>query len=427
MTSTNEGRQAEAELLQRLLSITHDILAAQEIGPALEQIARAVSELFGFTYVTIVAADAPGEDLFRRVLHGFPEEIVRTRLGERIVREDILGFLEPQSQVLPNCYYTPAEHETFWARSIYTGYRPLDELRSAPGAWHERDTLALVLPDHDGQMLGYLSADAPTDGKVPSRETLRKMQLFVNLVGLALANTRAHRAEVERRRILEENARVQNEFFSMISHEVRSPLAAIQGASALFETHFESLGAERRQELLGVLSSSTTRLSSIFEDFLLLSRMEAGQLSLRIEPVDPVPILEESMARIRSEHPERTFNAAYPEPVPSMLADVGRTVQILTNLLKNAVKYSYPDSPIRIDVRGTGDRVTIAVVNEGPGIAEEDRSKLFTRFGHLALDDGSIGLGLYICRELVTKMGGHIGFESEPERLTSFWFTLPRA
>ncbi|HUZ48604.1 MAG TPA: histidine kinase dimerization/phospho-acceptor domain-containing protein [Candidatus Dormibacteraeota bacterium] len=248
MTSTKEGRQAEAELLQRLLSITHDILAAQEIGPALEQIARAVSELFGFTYVTIVAADAPGEDLFRRVLHGFPEEIVRTRLGERIVREDILGFLEPQSQVLPNCYYTPAEHETFWARSIYTGYRPLDELRSAPGAWHERDTLALVLPDHDGQMLGYLSADAPTDGKVPSRETLRKMQLFVNLVGLALANTRAHQAEIERRRILEENARVQNEFFSMISHEVRSPLAAIRGASALFETHFESRGAERRQE-----------------------------------------------------------------------------------------------------------------------------------------------------------------------------------
>ncbi|MHB8147762.1 MAG: sensor histidine kinase, partial [Vulcanimicrobiaceae bacterium] len=375
---------------------------------------------------TIVAADAPGGDLFRRVLHGFPEEIVRARLGEPIVREDVLGFLQPESEVLPNCYYNPAEREIFWARSIYTGYRPLNEPRSAPGAWHERDTLALVLSDHDGQMLGYLSADAPIDGKVPSKQTLRKMQLFVNLVGLALANTRAHHAEVERRRILEENARVQNEFFSMVSHEVRSPLAAIRGATALFETHFETLGFERRQELLGVLSSSTTRLASIFEDFLLLSRMEAGQLSLRIEPVAPVAILEESMARMRSEHPERTFNLAYLEPMPPMLADAGRTVQILINLLKNAVKYSFPGSPIHIDLRENDDRLTIAVINEGPGIAQDDHDKLFTRFGHLTLDNGSIGLGLYICRELVTKMGGQIGFESELERQTRFWFTLPR-
>ncbi|MBV8637198.1 MAG: hypothetical protein JO322_03880 [Candidatus Eremiobacteraeota bacterium] len=414
-------------LLQRLLGITYEILHSQEISPALESIARAVSEIFGFKYVTIVAADASGGELYRRVLLGFPEAIIRERLGEHIERAAVMEILPPESEVLPYCFYNPAEREILWKQSIYTGYRPLNEPRTAPDAWHERDTLTLVLPDRDGNMLGYLSADAPLDGKVPSIETLRRMQLFVNLVGLALANSRAHYAEVERRRILEENVRMQNEFFSMVSHEVRSPLAAIRGATALLQTHFETLGLERRQELLSVLSSSTARLSSIFEDFLLLSRMEAGHLALRIERVAPVPIIEESMARMRSEHPDRAFNAAYLDPVPYVLADEGRTVQIITNLLSNAVKYSFPESPIHADLKPAADHVTITVVNEGPGIEEADREKLFTRFGHLSAGDGSTGLGLYICRELITMMDGTIGFESEPGKRTAFWFTLPRA
>lgn len=414
-------------LLQRLLGITYEILHSQEISPALESIARAVSEIFGFKYVTIVAADASGGELYRRVLLGFPEAIIRERLGEHIEREAVMEILPPESEVLPYCFYNPAEREILWKQSIYTGYRPLNEPRTAPDAWHERDTLTLVLPDRDGNMLGYLSADAPLDGKVPTIDTLRRMQLFVNLVGLALANSRAHHSEVERRRILEENVRMQNEFFSMVSHEVRSPLAAIRGATALLQTHFETLGLERRQELLSVLSNSTARLSSIFEDFLLLSRMEAGHLALRIERVAPVPIIEESMARMRSEHPDRAFNAAYLDPVPYVLADEGRTVQIMTNLLSNAVKYSFLESTIFVDVKPAADHIAITVVNEGPGIEEADREKLFTRFGHLSSGDGSTGLGLYICRELITMMNGTIGFESEPGKRTSFWFTLPRA
>jgi signal transduction histidine kinase len=129
---------------------------------------------------------------------------------------------------------------------------------------------------------------------------------------------------------------------------------------------------------------------------------------------------------MRSEHPERSFNAAYLDPVPYVLADEGRIVQIITNLLSNAVKYSFPESPIHVDIRPNHESVTISIVNEGPGIEEEDRNKLFTRFGHLAAGDGSTGLGLYICRELITMMNGSIGFDSEPDKRTNFWFTLPR-
>ncbi|MBV8148170.1 MAG: HAMP domain-containing histidine kinase [Candidatus Eremiobacteraeota bacterium] len=422
-----QDRSASGDLLERLLAITHDILQAQDITAPLASIAESVGRLFGWRYVSIVAADEPGGDLYRRVLLGWPEHILASRLGEHISREGVKTILLPEFEVLPNCFYNPAEREVFWERAIYLGEATGQEPRSSPDAWHERDSLTLVLPDRDGQMQGYIAVDGPIDGKVPSIDTLRQMQLFVNLVGLALANARAHQTEIDRRKLLEENVRLQNEFFGMVSHEVRSPLAAIRGATSLLETHWDTMGPERREELLGVLGSATTRLATIFEDFLLLSRMDAGQLSLRIVNVPPVAIIEESIARMRSEHPSRAFNVAYLEPVPAVMADEGRFVQVVANLLSNAVKYSYPDTPINVDVKPLGDVVSFAVINEGVGIPESDSEKLFKRFGRLSHENGSTGLGLYICRELVEMMRGSIGLESEAGRRTTFWFTLPRS
>ena len=422
-----QDRSASGDLLERLLAITHDILQAQDITAPLASIAESVGRLFGWRYVSIVAADEPGGDLYRRVLLGWPEHILASRLGEHISREGVKTILLPEFEVLPNCFYNPAEREVFWERAIYLGEATGQEPRSSPDAWHERDSLTLVLPDRDGQMQGYIAVDGPIDGKVPSIDTLRQMQLFVNLVGLALANARAHQTEIDRRKLLEENVRLQNEFFGMVSHEVRSPLAAIRGATSLLETHWDTMGPERREELLSVLGSATTRLATIFEDFLLLSRMDAGQLSLRMINVPPVAIIEESIARMRSEHPSRAFNVAYLEPVPAVKADEGRFVQVVANLLSNAVKYSYPDTPINVDVKPLGDVVSFAVINEGVGIPETDSEKLFKRFGRLSHENGSTGLGLYICRELVEMMRGSIGLESEAGRRTTFWFTLPRA
>ncbi len=418
----------EGRTLQRLFEITQDIRQAEDIGPGLNSIARGLSELYGWRYVSIVASDAPGGDMSRRVIIGFPEAIVMDRLGEHVPREDIVQLLLPEYEAVPHCFYIPAERRQTWAYNLYTADVPVDKKRSGSGAWHEHDSLTLVLPDRGGEMLGYISVDGPLDGRVPSHETLREMQLFVNLVGLALGNARGHAAEVERRRFLEETSRAQSEFFSMVAHEVRSPLAAIRGATQLFDSHFESLTQERRGELLGVLRTSTARLSAIFEDFLLLSRMDAGKLTLRLEHVDPIIVVEESVMRMESEHPDREFRILYLAPLPRVKADEGRVVQVLTNMLSNAAKYSTAGSVIAVEIKAYEDRVTFAVKNEGPGIPESERHKIFSRFGHVGNgSDFSIGLGLYISSSLVSLMGGTIGFESEPNKVTTFWFALPRS
>ncbi|GAC1355854.1 MAG: hypothetical protein NVSMB31_16430 [Vulcanimicrobiaceae bacterium] len=186
---------------------------------------------------------------------------------------------------------------------------------------------------------------------------------------------------------------------------------------------------ERRTDLLEVLSSSTARLGTIFEDFLLLSRMDAGKLTLRSEAVNPLEIAHESVARMQSEHPDREFRTLSIAPLPAVRADEGRVVQILTNLLSNAAKYSNAGSVIALEMKPFDDRVLFSIKNEGPGIEPEDREKLFTRFGRLSKTDDSFstGLGLYICAQLCSAMGGTIGCESTPNKITTFWFALPRA
>src|SRR6202011_3227196 len=197
----------------RVLEITRDILRLRELDLALESISRGVADLFGFRYVTIVLADGnqTGE-MTRRVLLGYSGEVTNERENERVRKDAILAVLAPHYEVFENAYYVPAEREFHWDRAIYAGETSGDEPRTAPDAWHERDSLCLVLRDSEGEMIGYLSPDGPADGKIPTRETLRGLQLFVNLMGLALANAQAHRAEVERSRLLEANqARLRHE------------------------------------------------------------------------------------------------------------------------------------------------------------------------------------------------------------------------
>jgi diguanylate cyclase (GGDEF)-like protein len=198
---------------ERVLEITRDILRLRELDLALESIARGVTDLFGFRYVTIVLADGnlTGE-MSRRVMLGYTDDVVQAHKNERVGKQDILSALGPQFEVFENAYYIPAEREFHWDRAIYAGEADRDSPREAEDAWHERDSLCLVLRDSEGEMIGYLSPDTPADGKIPTRDTLRGLQLFVNLMGLALANAQAHRAEVERSRLLEANqARLRHE------------------------------------------------------------------------------------------------------------------------------------------------------------------------------------------------------------------------
>ena len=181
----------EQRRLERVLEITRDILRAPDLDFALESIAAGVADVFGFRFVTIVIAEDEGDTMLRRVLHGFPAETIIERKNEIVSRADVMTLLGSRFEIAENCYYLPAESEAEWERSIYTGTLPRDAQRETPEAWHERDSLCLVLRDENGKMIGYMSPDAPLDGCIPDPDELHAMELFVNLMGLALAKARA--------------------------------------------------------------------------------------------------------------------------------------------------------------------------------------------------------------------------------------------
>ena len=176
--------------LERLFEITRDVLGASSLDAALTSLARGVQDLFGWRYVTMVAAEEPNGELRRRVMLGWPEEITRKRLYERIDRALFNDMLTKAVRFFEDCYFFPAEKEAHWESSIYTGQLH-NALRDYPSQWHERDALVLTLHDRDGTMIGYMSPDAPMNGEIPSAQTLRAMQVFVNLMGMALENARS--------------------------------------------------------------------------------------------------------------------------------------------------------------------------------------------------------------------------------------------
>ncbi len=185
------NRRVGERRLESVLAITRDILRAPDLDFALESIAAGVAEVFGFRFVTIVIAEDDSDVMLRRVMHGFAPETIIERKNEEVSRAEMIALLDRRFESAENCFYLPAEAEADWKHSIYTGAFPRDAARSTPQSWHERDSLCLVLRDESGSMIGYMSPDAPLDGCIPDPGELHAMELFVNLMGLALAKARA--------------------------------------------------------------------------------------------------------------------------------------------------------------------------------------------------------------------------------------------
>lgn len=177
--------------LERLFDVTRDVLEAPTLDAALHSLARGVQELFGWRFVTMVAAEEPNGELRRRVMLGFSEETTAQRLHERVDREAFNDMLTQAVRLFEDCYFFPAERNAHWERSIFTGANPNEATRTFPNQWHERDALVLTLHDREGVMIGYMSPDGPASGEIPSTQALRAMQVFVNLMGLALVNARS--------------------------------------------------------------------------------------------------------------------------------------------------------------------------------------------------------------------------------------------
>ncbi|MGH2653452.1 MAG: hybrid sensor histidine kinase/response regulator [Actinomycetota bacterium] len=217
----------------------------------------------------------------------------------------------------------------------------------------------------------------------------------------------------------------KSEFLSRMSHELRTPLNAILGFGQLME--MDDLGPEHRESLTQILKAGR-HLVDLIEEVLDISRVEAGRLSLSLEPVAIDETVRECLELLAPSAKHRSVGLTWDAEAASgryVMADRQRLKQVLLNLLSNAVKYNRPDGEIRVSFREQDGRVRLEVADTGPGIAPEDRERLFVPFERLGQTEAEgTGLGLALSKGLVEAMGGSIGMESQEGEGSLFWVEL---
>ena len=230
---------------------------------------------------------------------------------------------------------------------------------------------------------------------------------------------------------LEEMERSRAEFLSLVSHELRAPLAAIKGsASTVLEASPAPALAEIRQ-FFRIIEQQANQMRGLISDLLDAGHIEAGTLSVMPEPAGVAGLVDQARNTYLSGGGRHTLLMDLPPELPRVLADPPRIVQVLNNLFSNASRHSPERLPIRVSAVQDGVFVAISVLDEGRGISPEQLPSLFRKHGRTGDGDGGIrgsGLGLAICKGLVEAHGGRIQAESPGAGLGArFTFTIPVA
>jgi PAS domain S-box-containing protein len=220
------------------------------------------------------------------------------------------------------------------------------------------------------------------------------------------------------------------DFYSIVSHELRTPLTSIRGALGLIESRTVEPGSHECDELIAVARLSADRLIRLVNDILDLKKIEAGKMELnkcRIPISELVSCALTALQGLSKESGVSICSSSSINEEACINADFDKITQVITNLVSNAIKFSPPGASVRVDSSASGKNVKFSIIDQGPGIAEEDILKIFDKFQQLAssVTCGGTGLGLAICKAIVEEHGGQIGVASEFSKGSIFWFELP--
>jgi len=258
-------------------------------------------------------------------------------------------------------------------------------------------------------------------------EEVELTSLLGRLVATAVQNIRSYEAE---RRTVEELRRLsalRADFVSLVSHELRSPMAAVIGSARTLQQRWRELTPEQRDSFLELIGGETNRLAQLVGDVLDTSRIEAGTFSYTFSDVDVGELVEETVAAATIGQDEVAVSAGVHAPLPPVRGDTERLRQILTNLIENAVKYSRAGSEVKVNAYAHGDRVQVDVMDAGPGIPRDQQGLIFEKFGRAKTDGAKpgTGLGLFIARSIAEAHGGSLEVQSTLERGSTFTLSLP--
>jgi len=230
----------------------------------------------------------------------------------------------------------------------------------------------------------------------------------------------------ERKRV----EQMKNDFVSTVSHELRTPLTSISGALGLIVGGALGSAPPTMQQMLEIAYRNSLRLGHLINDLLDMEKIAAGKMSFELREHSLGDLLEESLASNQALCEQHGVRCTLEHPTDVLVwVDGLRLQQVLGNFLSNAVKFTPDGGEIRLHSSLRGTKVRISVTDQGPGIPEAFRSRVFEKFAQADASDSrqksGTGLGLAITKELIERMGGTVGFDCVPGQGTTFWCELP--
>ena len=217
----------------------------------------------------------------------------------------------------------------------------------------------------------------------------------------------------------------KNEFISMASHELKTPLTSIKGYIQLLEIQLQDKGDAYKYIIK--TSSAVNRLQQLIEDLLDVSRIQAGRLKFNMSEFNLADILTGAIEEVQHVAPKYTI-AITSMPAAKITGDKNRIIQVVMNLLNNAIKYSPDANKIEIHAIESDDKITVSIKDFGIGIPTEHHSKIFERFHRVSEEPNftGLGIGLYISNEIIQRHNGSMWVKSSPGEGSTFYFSLPR-
>ena len=257
-------------------------------------------------------------------------------------------------------------------------------------------------------------------------EELGFVTLLGRLVATGVQNLRTYEAERATVDELRRLSALRADFVSLVSHELRSPMAAVIGSARTLQARWRELRPDQREAFLAVIADETTRLSALVGDVLDTSRIEAGTFGYRFGEVDLGEVLRDSVAAAEIGQDEVRLSAELPTALPSIRGDAERLRQLVDNLISNAIKYSESGGEVEVDVGAENGEVIVRIRDAGPGIRPEHQVQIFEKFGRAggAAKPGT-GLGLFLSRSFAEAHGGSLDVESTPGEGAVFILRLP--
>jgi signal transduction histidine kinase len=261
-----------------------------------------------------------------------------------------------------------------------------------------------------------------------SADEVELVSLLGRLVATAVQNIRSYEGERQTVEELRRLSALRADFVSLVSHELRSPMAAVIGAARTLQDRWRTLSPDQREAFLALIADETNRLAALIGDVLDTSRIEAGTFSFSFSDVDVAGLVQDVVTSASIGQDEVRVRAQVTGPVPPIRGDRERLRQVVTNLVDNAIKYSPAGDEVEVAVRPENGSVKVSVTDHGPGIPDDQQRLIFEKFGRADVPGSSkpgTGLGLFIARSIAEAHGGTLDVRSGADAGATFVLSLP--